>query len=237
MPWNFPIDLTEMDPTYIMLANKNMLISKDFVPDPLVKMVTRKNNKDGSNANGGVRKASSGEMKLEGTCAAALVRMFDDADAEGIKLYLKSAYRSYKTQKTMYYNRLEKYGYDDGYVAVPGGSDHQTGLGCDVVSYSWRDKGMTKAFAKTEEAQWMAAHCAEYGFVIRYPEDKEEETGIAYEPWHLRYVGETVAEYIMDNGLCLEEFFDQLQAAIQEFLDAGGSYDLVAPFIQASVEN
>ena len=90
-----------------------------------------------------------------------------------MKLYLKSAWRSWQTQNTMYYNRLKKNnGKDDGWVIKPGASDHQTGLGCDVVSYAWRSKGMNSQFAKTTEAQWMAAHCAEYGFVIRYPEDK-----------------------------------------------------------------
>ena len=83
----------------------------------------------------------------------------------------------------------------------------------------------------------MAAHCAEYGFIIRYPEDKEDITEINYEPWHLRYVGVPAATYIMENGLCLEEFHDQLQAAIDEFLAAGGNRSLVEKFIQVSAEN
>lgn len=201
--WTFPVSLDDMTPEHVILANKWVKIDKKFVVDPLVSMKARKTKKDGSNANGGVRKASGGEIKMSKVSAEALVALCDAAEADGIKLYLKSGYRSWKTQNTMYYNRLKKYGYDDGYVAMPGASDHQTGLGCDVVNYAWRNKGMTKAFGKTKEAEWMAAHCAEYGFVIRYPADKEEVTGIAYEPWHLRYVGIPVATYIMDNGLCL----------------------------------
>lgn len=234
--WNFPIDLYDMNPAFIRLANKQMLLEKGYVTEPLVTLKTRKENSDGT-TNGGVRKASSAEMQLQEDCAKALVQMCEDAEQQGIRLYLKSAYRSWQTQNTMYYNRLQKYGYDDGWVSMPGASDHQTALGCDVVSYEWRDRGMNEQFAETEEAQWMAAHCAEYGFIIRYPEDKVDVTEINYEPWHLRYVGNPVATYIMDNGLCLEEFHEQLAAAIEEFLAAGGRASLVEDFIWESAES
>lgn len=235
--WDFPVDLADMDPTYVMLTNKTMLLDKSFVPNPLVTMSSRKANKDGSNANGGVRKASGSKMQLQGTCGEALVAMFEGAEADGIKLYLKSAYRSWQTQNTMYYNRLKKNnGKDDGWVSKPGASDHQTGLGCDIVSYAWRDKSMNGSFGKTEEAQWMAAHCHEYGFILRYPSDKEDITEINYEPWHFRYVGIPAATYIMENGLCLEEFHDQLNVAIAQFLADGGHESLVAPFMQVSAE-
>ncbi len=236
--WNFPVDLQDMEPDKIVLANKHMLLSKDFVSEPLVSIPTRKADKDGNNTNNGVLKASSGKMQLQEDCAAALVAMCEAAREEGLYLYLKSAYRSYQTQNTMYYNRLKKNnGKDDGWVSKPGASDHQTGLGCDVVPKSWRDKSMNSSMASTEECQWMAAHCAEYGFIIRYPEDKEDITEINYEPWHLRYVGVPAATYIMENGLCLEEFHDQMQAAIDEFLAAGGNRSLVEKFIQVSAEN
>lgn len=235
--WNFPVDLADMEPDKIVLANKHMLLDKDFVSKPLVSVPNRKEDKNGVNTNGGMLKASSGKMQLQKDCAEALVAMSEAAMQEGMKLYLKSAYRSYRTQKTMYYNRLQKNnGKDDGWVSKPGASDHQTGLGCDVVPRSWRDKSMNSKMASTEECQWMAAHCAEYGFIIRYPEDKEAVTEINYEPWHLRYVGVPAATYIMENGLCLEEFHDQLQQAIDEFLAAGGDRSLVEPFIQTSAE-
>lgn len=233
--WQFPIDMMALSPELIRLANKQVLLGKDFVPASLVTMKTRKANADGSNANGGVKKASSGEMKLQEECAAALVTMFEAALEDGITLYLKSAYRSWRTQNTMYSNRLKKNGgKDDGWVSKPGASDHQTGLGCDVVPYEWRDKGMNEKMAATEECQWMATHCAEYGFIIRYPEDKEDVTEINYEPWHLRYVGNPAATYIMENGLCLEEFHQQLQEAIDLFLQDGGRESLVRDLIQTS---
>ena len=161
-----------------------------------------------------------------------------DRVTQDITLYLKSAYRSYQTQATMYYNRLESNnGKDDGWVTPAGASDHQTGLGCDVVPRGWRDRAMNEDMAEEVECQWMAEHCAEFGFILRYPADKEDITEINYEPWHLRYVGKEVAAYIMDNGLCLEEFHQQLQAAIDEFLAAGGKASLVEDLIQVSAEN
>ena len=185
-----------------------------------------------------VVEASSGTMQLQETCANALVALMEAALADGQKLYLKSAYRSYSTQNTMYYNRLQKNsGKDDGWVSKPGASDHQTGLGCDVVPGNWTDRGMNSDMAKEEECQWMAEHCQEYGFIIRYPADKEDVTEINYEPWHLRYVGIPAATYIMENGLCLEEFHVELQAAIDQFIADGGNPRLVEDLIQVSAEN
>ncbi len=236
--WNFPVDMMDMEPELVMLVNKSMFLSSDFVPDDLVKMKKLKLDKDGNNTSGGVRFASSsGDYQLQRECAEALVTLCDAARAAGHELYIKSAYRSYRTQDVMYYNRLKANGYDDGWVTKPGASDHQTGLGCDVVPKNWTDRGMNEDMAKEEECQWMAAHCAEFGFILRYPADKEDVTEINYEPWHLRYVGIPAATYIMDNGLCLEEFHVQLLAAIDEFIAAGGPESLVEDFIQVSAED
>lgn len=230
--WNFPIDLFDMDPELVRLANKHVLLEEDYVPDPLVTMKARKEDSEGNNTNGGVKKASGSEMELQGECAQQLVVMFEDALDQGITLYLKSAYRSYRTQKTMYYNRLEKNnGKDDGWVSKPGASDHQTGLGADIVPRSWRDKSMNGDMGEEEECIWMAENCHLYGFILRYPADKEDVTEINYEPWHLRYVGNPAATYIMENGLCLEEFQEELQAAIEDFLARGGRRSLVEDFI------
>ena len=236
VPWNFAIDPMDMEPELVRLVNKSMFLEKAFVPDDLVDMKKLKLDGDGNNANGGVR-IVDGPWQLQRECAQALVALCDAARQAGHELYLKSAYRSYYKQAVMYENRIEKYGYDDGWVTKPGASDHQTGLGCDVVPKSWTDRGMNEDMAKEEETQWMAAHCAQFGFILRYPKDKEEITKIKYEPWHLRYVGVEVAEYIMRNGLCLEEFHDQLSAAIEEFLAAGGPAFVVEEFIQVSAED
>ena len=231
--WNFPVALEDMNPDFVRLANKHYLLDKDYYAKPLVKVKALKL-KNGENSNGGIRKASGGTMQLQEDCYQALVALSDAARADGYNLYLKSAYRSWQTQNTMYKNRLKKNGgKDDGWVSKAGASDHQTGLGCDVIPKSWlKASGMNSKMAKEPECIWMAEHCQEYGFIIRYPADKEDVTEINYEPWHLRYVGIPTATYIMENGLCLEEFCEQLQAAIGEYLENGGDRKKVEKFIQ-----
>ncbi len=224
LEWNFALSLCDLDPELIKLANKECLLSSTYEPSSKTKMKLR-------------AAPGAGTMYLQSECAEALAELFAGAEEAGYKLYLKSAYRAYKTQKTMYNNRLERNnGKDDGWVSKPGASDHQTGLGCDVVPGSWKDKSMNSNMASTPECQWMAEHCYEYGFVIRYPEDKQDITEINYEPWHLRYVGKEVARYIWRNGLCLEEFHEQLQVAIDAYLAAGGDARRVEDLIQTSAE-
>lgn len=204
--WDYPIAPEVLaDPSdYIVLANRQSLLDGSYVPADLVKVTA---------------KHVSGTFQLRKAVNEALEAMFAAASADGCTLYVKSAYRSYQTQRTMYYNRLEKNnGKDDGWVAYPGSSDHQTGLGVDILNYAWTQKdGMNEKFAQTDEAQWMAAHCHEYGFVIRYMDGKQEITGISYEPWHLRYVGKECATYMMENTLSLEEFTAEWQAYVASF--------------------
>ena len=235
--WTFPVALEDMNPDFVVLANKHYLLEKGYFCKPLKKIKSIKLEKDKVTRKSGDMYVVSKGMQLNETCADALIEMSDAARADGFKLYLKSAYRSWQTQNTMYYNRLKKnHGKDDGWVSKPGASDHQTGLGCDVVPRSWKSKAMNSKMAREPECAWMAEHCHEYGFIIRYPEDKQDITEINYEPWHLRYVGIPVANYIWENGLCLEEFNDQLQAAIRSYLDAGGDRSRVEKFIQTPSE-
>ena len=214
LPWEYPIDpLTLYDADHFLtLANRDHLLDERFAPNDLVK-VTAKHVK--------------GDFQIRKPVHEALLAMFAAAQEDGCTLYVKSAYRSYSTQNTMYYNRLEKnHGKDDGWVSYPGASDHQTGLGLDILNYAWTQKdGMNSDFIKDKEAQWMAAHCHEYGFVIRYPEDKVAVTGINYEPWHLRYVGVKCAAYMRENNLSLEEFTEEWQAYIADYNARGGDFD------------
>ena len=234
--WNFPVDIADMDPELIVLVNKSMFLDKKYEPAGLVKMKSLKLDKLGNNTNGGVRQVD-GTWQLRQECATALVALCDAARAEGHELYLKSGYRSYYKQAVMYENRVKKYGYDDGWVTKPGASDHQTGLGCDVVPKKWTDRGMNSDMAKEPETQWMAENCARFGFILRYPADKEDITEINYEPWHLRYVGVEVATYIMENGLCLEEFYNELMTAVDDFIANGGDESLVEVFRQESAKD
>ena len=129
--WTFPVPLEDLNPEYIVLANKHYLLSSDYVPPDLVKVPSKP-------ASGGIRWAvqPKGGQQLRKECSEALCEMNAAMqEIDGFRtMYLKSAFRSYRTQKTMYSNRLAKNnGRDDGWVSMPGASDHQTGLGCDVV--------------------------------------------------------------------------------------------------------
>ena len=233
--WEFPVALEDMNPEFIRLANKHYLLPENYVPDNLVKVP-----KDPKKGGIKWKSAPSEGHQLQAECAEALCAMNAVMrEIDGFQdMYLKSAYRSYRTQKTMYNNRLKKNnGRDDGWVSKPGASDHQTGLGCDVIPYNWTKKsGMNDKMMQEKECQWMAEHCQEYGFIIRYPADKKEITEINTEPWHLRYVGIPAATYIMENGLCLEEFVQELQEAIENYVARGGDPAKVEAFIQTSTD-
>ncbi|MCD8358213.1 MAG: D-alanyl-D-alanine carboxypeptidase family protein [Oscillospiraceae bacterium] len=136
----------------------------------------------------------------------ALTDFVAAARAEGLSVYLSSGYRDYATQSYLYERKVSEYGAERAasIVAVPGTSEHQTGLACDITDQYYALK--TTALEETALYQWMSQHCQEYGFIVRYPSGKEDITGIIYEPWHFRYVGTEAASYIMEHDLCLEEF-------------------------------
>ncbi len=159
-------------------------------------------------------------MKVDRSCYDALVRMMNDCNEKsGARVYIVSAYRTMERQ-TQNYNKKVNYWKERGYstenakkkaatsVAIPGTSENQLGLALDIVdTRSWVLNGNQEDF---EGQQWLMEHCYEYGFILRYPEDKLDITGIIYEPWHYRYVGEEVAAEIRDSGLTLEEYLASL---------------------------
>nr|WP_257144039.1 M15 family metallopeptidase [Bacillus sp. AFS002410] len=136
----------------------------------------------------------------------ALEKLFEKAESDGIELTPVSAYRSFERQKSLYNYYVQIHGEDwtQSFSAVPGTSEHQTGLAIDVSSPNFGNK-LEQGFGKTKEGIWLAKHAHECGFVIRYPEDKAEMTGYDYEPWHIRYVGIKYATYLYKNNLVLEE--------------------------------
>ena len=151
--------------------------------------------------------------------ADALEKMLADARKAGYNMYLVSAYRSHNYQVNLFNNKVQEYkdkGYDDTeaynqasqWVAIPGTSEHCTGLAADIVSSTWYNSNsdLTHEFEDTEHFDWLYSHCADYGFILRYPKNREATTGITYEPWHYRYVGVEAAKYIMANNITLEEF-------------------------------
>lgn len=206
--WSYPIppEIIADKRGYLTLVNTEHFLDAGYVPADLEPVT--------------VKRVSDFELRKDAN--EALSAMFSAAFENGLTLYIKSGFRNYQTQRTMYYNRLDSIGRDDGVVAFPGSSDHQTGLGADVLNYAWTKKdGMTTDFGNTQEAIWLAAHCAEYGFIIRYMANKQDITGIMYEPWHLRYVGQEAAAYIMSRELSLEEFTSEWQQAVFDFESAG----------------
>ncbi|RIX51314.1 D-alanyl-D-alanine carboxypeptidase family protein [Paenibacillus nanensis] len=141
--------------------------------------------------------------------AEALEQMFAGAEEDGIYLAGVSAYRSHETQKALFNRYVERDGYDKArtYSALPGTSEHETGLAVDV-SGSDGKCAAEDCFGETKEADWLKKYAAEYGFIIRYPEGKQDITGYQYEPWHLRYVGTDIAQDIAASGGTLEEYYN-----------------------------
>ena len=146
-----------------------------------------------------------------------LQQMMDDCRAEGLKPMVCSGYRSIEKQTKLFNNKIQEYlnqGYSqekarseaEQWVAVPGTSEHHLGIAVDIISenYQYLDDKQEQ----TPEQQWLLKNCWKYGFILRYPSDKSELTGIHYEPWHYRYVGKEAAEYITTHNLCLEEYLE-----------------------------
>ncbi|MEI2282089.1 M15 family metallopeptidase [Paenibacillus polysaccharolyticus] len=142
--------------------------------------------------------------------AEALEKLFAGAKADGIELRAVSGYRSYKRQVSIYNNNVKTKGeeYASRVSAVPGRSEHQTGLAIDVSSPSVGNV-LEEVFGSSKEGKWLDEHAAEYGFIIRYPKGQESKTGYVYEPWHIRYVGADIAPDVVKSGLTLEDYFDE----------------------------
>ena len=164
------------------------------------------------------------ELSNIGGGHAVDARIYDDLQAmlaaardEGLSPYVRSSYRSHATQKALHQNRINRC-INEGYspeeakieaakwVAPAGTSEHELGLALDIVSSSYTE--LNRKQEETAEQQWLMANSYKYGFVLRYPNEKSDITGIYYEPWHYRYVGKEAAAEMMQNGWCLEEYIE-----------------------------
>lgn len=139
--------------------------------------------------------------------AYALESLFRHAMEEEIDIYAVSGYRSYLRQEYIFTYKVMERGIDlaNRTSAKPGESEHQTGFAMDVISPSV-DYRLTQYFGETKEGKWLKENAAKHGFIIRYPKGKENITGYSYEPWHIRYVGENAARFIMKENITLEEY-------------------------------
>ncbi|MEF3309951.1 M15 family metallopeptidase [Paenibacillus sp. GYB004] len=158
-------------------------------------------------------KEKSDKRLMRKEAAGALEKLVAAAKKDSISLAGVSGFRTQATQKTLFDNYVKKDGEEAArkYSAVPGHSEHQTGLAMDI-SGSDGKCAASDCFADTKEAKWLAKNAAEHGFIIRYPKGKESITGYQYEPWHLRYVGTKIAKDIADKGITLEEYMQSANA-------------------------
>ncbi|WP_373894989.1 D-alanyl-D-alanine carboxypeptidase family protein [Virgibacillus natechei] len=149
------------------------------------------------------------KKQLRKVAADALEDLFKAADETGLDLVAQSGYRSYGRQEAIFASNANQHGEEaaNQFSAQPGESEHQTGLTMDVTTPSINNE-LTTEFGDTDEGKWIEEHAADYGFIIRYPEGKEEITKYQYEPWHLRYVGVKSAQEIMSQEITLEEYLD-----------------------------
>ncbi len=174
--------------SFDMLVNKYNELDKDYVPESLVD----------------VPSDYGKDQKLNETVLKAFIKMSEDCKAStGNKILVRSGYRSYETQENTYNSYLKTYGknYAENYVAHPGFSEHQTGLAIDIKAES------NEVFAKSKESKWVYENAYKYGFILRYKKEYEDITGINYESWHFRYVGEEIAKYIYEKDITYEEYY------------------------------
>ena len=153
-------------------------------------------------------------IAVDARIAQALLDMAQGCKAAGYPVFLSSGYRSYSEQAANFTRICQNNGISDGkdanghYITMPAGcSEHQTGLCCDITD-RYREIKNDEIF-QTDTFRWLRDHCADYGFILRFPTGKEDITGVMNEGWHFRYVGLDAARYITDNDLTLEEFWQQ----------------------------
>ncbi|MDD6800816.1 MAG: M15 family metallopeptidase [Firmicutes bacterium] len=191
------------DSEYLILINTENTLDSTYKPNDLTALVD-------------TRQDGRAVQYMRKNAAMAMEAMCIEARACGCKnLSVTSAYRSYEYQKQLFDNRVNQYlatmPYDEAYKkaatinAIPGTSEHQSGLCADIHNIS---TGANVSFADTAEGAWLAENSWKFGFILRYPKDKTELTGITFEPWHFRYVGRKAAYEIWSNGWCLEEYFE-----------------------------
>lgn len=155
------------------------------------------------------------QITFDRRAAGELRRMLSDARGQGLHPMMCSGYRSVARQQELYdeqvavehgrgYDEVQAFAVAKTKVALPGASEHNLGLAADIVAEDYEE--LDAGFENTPECQWLTAHCAEYGFIPRYPKEKSAITGIQYEPWHFRYVGRDAAAEIVRMGVCLEEY-------------------------------
>ena len=187
---------------YLKLISTKSSLSKDYSPTDLTDVIF-------------TRKDGRPTQRLRKSAAMALEAMLKEAASEGYDdISVTSAFRDFDYQQQLYDNEVNSFRAKYGdkaeeqaakNVAIPGTSEHQSGLCADMHNLP----SASESFSETDAYKWLYANCAKFGFILRFPNGKEDITGIVYEPWHYRFVGRYHAQKIMSSGLCLEEYVAQ----------------------------
>ncbi len=194
---------------YLFLVNTEHRLDENYAPDDLTDVANTRPDRS--------------KVQMREYAAKALEALFLEAEKQGMTyvnpssgqpLNVISAYRTYAYQQQLLDKWIDYYSaYGDQAeqmatreVQYPGASEHQTGLCCDMLNLT----GTDTSFENERAGQWLAENCYKFGFILRYPKDKVEITGISYEPWHFRYVGRYHATKMHELGMCLEEYMDYL---------------------------
>lgn len=193
LDYEFYKDTKEADTSKGMytLVNKYNYLDSNYIPDDLVDVT-------------GIYARDS--AKLVNVAYDNFKKMADDARNENLTIKITTGYRSYWFQSTLYNNYVNMDGIEkaDTYSARPGFSEHQLGYSCDITN---KENISFENFKNTPEYTWLQENAYKYGFIQRYPEEKEYITGFIFESWHYRYVGYDMAKYIYENNITYEEYY------------------------------
>ena len=191
-PTPTPSPTPKQDSDLVKIVNKNEPLGEYYVPNDLVDVTV----------------TSEGVQQLRKEAADALVPMFSDAAKDGVELVVISGYRSYAMEVEIQRSYIDLYGevYADLIDCHPGMNEHQLGLAVDlgITDNTCR---LDQCFADTSASTWLMGNAWKYGWILRYPEGKEDITGIMYSPWNYRYVGKEAAVQLHDSGLTMEEYY------------------------------
>ena len=181
---------TDISKKELMLVNKFNYLDENYAPDDIVKVSMQ---------------FAYGDNEIKKEVYEKFRSMYNDAKKEGLYLIITSSYRDYKFQKELWDSYANQKGdeWADSVSARAGYSEHQTGYTLDIVTY----KANMSSFEKTDEFKWLQDNAYKYGFILRYPKDKEDITGYSYESWHYRYVGKDVATKIKKLGITFDEYY------------------------------
>ena len=181
---------TDISKKELMLVNKFNYLDENYAPDDIVKVSVQ---------------FAYGDNEIKKEVYEKFRSMYNDAKKEGLYLIITSSYRDYKFQKELWDSYANQKGdeWADSVSARAGYSEHQTGYTLDIVTYN----ANMSSFETTDEFKWLQDNAYKYGFILRYPKDKEDITGYSYESWHYRYVGKDVATKIKKLGITFDEYY------------------------------